>query len=279
MESRLDTSLSIDWGAATDAGPVRTENQDSWLSAPPFFVVADGMGGHAGGAQASAVAVHTLGSVMTSAFRGERRLDVTDLDAAIEAAGHAVAELADPDDPSNSPGTTVTGVLALNTSEHPYWLTFNIGDSRTYVVGGGAIRQITKDHTAIQEAKDLMEATHTQLAVPSAHVVTRALGGGLPGSPQADYAVVPIVDGDVAILCTDGVHGVLSDDDLHRAATSGDSPADIAHFLVQAALGAGTRDNASALVVRATTQQHVGNSRPITERLVQAVRPRVTGRE
>ena len=146
---------AVRWGASTDIGPVRSENEDSWLAVPPVFAVADGMGGHLGGAQASSNAVITLQEFLSTDRLGNRPVDLVDLSVAIDAAATAVASLAPIDNPASAPGTTLSGVMVLRTAEGPYWLSFNVGDSRVYVVGGGGIRQLTHDHSALQEARDL----------------------------------------------------------------------------------------------------------------------------
>ncbi len=274
--SRLGSVLVTRWGAATDVGPARPENEDSWLAAPPLFAVADGMGGHAGGAAASAGAVRALGARLSADALGSRRPDISDLDAAIEEAALAVAALADPTDPQAAPGSTLTGVLALDGEDGPAWLSFNIGDSRTYVVGAGGIRRLTKDHSALQEARDLAAATGEEVVRPPANIVTRALGAGIAGLPEPDFALVALSEGDLALICSDGVHGVLDDAELLRLAGIGGEPQEIANRLVDAALAAGTQDNATAVVVRAETASGAGAPAPASEREVRAVRPAPT---
>ena len=126
------------WGASTDVGPVRSHNEDSWLAVSPVFAVADGMGGHLGGARASSQAVLTLQEFLSPDRLGDRPVDLVDLSVAIDAAATAVASLAPADNPMSAPGTTLSGLMVLWTAEGAYWLSFNVGDSRAYVVGAGA---------------------------------------------------------------------------------------------------------------------------------------------
>ena len=273
--SRLGSVLVTRWGAATDVGPVRRDNEDSWLASPPLYVVADGMGGHTGGALASSTAVRALEERLSADSLGGRRADLADLAAAVEAAASAVAGLADPQDPLVAPGTTLTGAMALDTAEGPFWLTLNIGDSRTYLVAGGAIVQLTRDHSAAQEARELAEATGQEIAFPASNVVTRALGAGMTGIPEADYALVPLCEGDCAVICSDGVHGVVDDEQILAIVEAGEDPQRIANDLVDAAIASGTRDNATAVVVRAVTASGAGGV-DARSRSVQPVRPAPT---
>lgn len=248
--SRLGSVLVTRWGAATDTGPVRRENQDSWLAAPPLFAVADGMSGHEAGAAASSAAVRAVERRMGADALGGRRPDIGDVDSAIEEAALAVSGLASASNPESAPGTTLTGVLAIDSGEGAHWLSFNVGDSRTCLVAGGSILRLTKDHSAIQEARDRARETGEEGDAPPSNVVTRALGAGFPGLPEVDYTLTPLHEGDVAVLCSDGVHGAISDAQILDVVMAGGEPQEIANGLVDAAINAGTRDNATAVVVR-----------------------------
>ena len=268
--------LVLKWGAATDIGPVRSENEDSWLAAPPFFAVADGMGGHLGGARASMTAVQTLREYLSEERLGDRAADLVDLSEAVEEAGDRVSALAGAADAQNAPGTTLTGVLALDTDEGPYWLSLNIGDSRVYVVGNGRISPITHDHSAVQEARDMAEELGTPQIIPPSNVVTKALGGGLTGSVSADYTLMPLCEGDYAVVCSDGIHGVLTDAQMCSIVTAGRGPQGVADHLVSAALSAGTRDNATAVVVYAASASRLTSDPHAMTRVIQPVRPAST---
>ena len=111
---------AVRWGASTDIGPVRAENEDSWLAVSPVFAVADGMGGHLGGAQASSRAVITLQEFLSPGRLGNRPVDLVDLSVAIDAAATSVAALAPADNPMSAPGTTLSGLMVLRTTEGPY---------------------------------------------------------------------------------------------------------------------------------------------------------------
>lgn len=264
---------AVRWGASTDIGPVRAENEDSWLAVPPVFAVADGMGGHLGGAQASSTAVLILQEYLSPGRLGDRPVDLVDLSVAIDSAATAVASLAPADNPMSAPGTTLSGLMVLHTAEGPYWLSFNVGDSRAYVVGGGGVRQLTHDHSALQEARDLAATSGAPRVIPPANVVTKALGAGQSGGVKADYTIMPLDEGDRAVICTDGVHGVLSDSQIHALVAAGNGPQGDADALVRAALEGGTRDNATAVVVYAGTESRVTLPSNVMSRMIQPVRP------
>ena len=261
------------WGASTDVGPVRSHNEDSWLAVSPVFAVADGMGGHLGGARASAQAVLTLQEFLSPDRLGDRPVDLVDLSVAIDAAATDVASLAPADNPMSAPGTTLSGLMVLWTAEGAFWLSFNVGDSRAYVVGAGGIRQLTHDHSALQEARDLAATSGAPQVIPPANVVTKALGAGQTGSVKADYTIMPMEEGDRAVICTDGVHGVLQDSQIQAIVAAGNGPQGTADALVKASLEAGTRDNTTAVVVYAGKESRVTLTTNVMNRMIQPVRP------
>jgi protein phosphatase 2C family protein len=231
------------------------------------------MGGHLGGARASAQAVLTLQEFLSPDRLGDRPVDLVDLSVAIDAAATDVASLAPADNPMSAPGTTLSGLMVLWTAEGAFWLSFNVGDSRAYVVGAGGIRQLTHDHSALQEARDLAATSGAPQVIPPANVVTKALGAGQTGSVKADYTIMPMEEGDRAVICTDGVHGVLQDSQIHAIVAAGNGPQGTADALVKASLEAGTRDNTTAVVVYAGKESRVTLTTNVMNRMIQPVRP------
>lgn len=228
--SRLGSVLRTRWGAVSDIGPVRESNEDSWLAAPPLFAVADGMGGHARGEDASRTAIETLGACLTEADPG-----IVEVDRAVCQAAVAVGALADDPPSYGAPGTTLTGIVGTRREGVPSLLVFNVGDSRTYLVADGAIVRITEDHVT---------------GLPGlGHVITQTLGAGMPGLPNPDYFLVPARRGDRYVLCSDGLHGVLDDATILALTTEAADPQAAAAHLADAALRAGTRDNVTVVVV------------------------------
>lgn len=263
------TVIRTQWGATSDIGPVRSSNQDSWLAQDPLFAVADGMGGNAEGELASTTALEVLSNALSPEALDAIDPNPAELVGAIRAAAEAVASLGEKGDPA-APGTTLCGTLTID-QDGPQWLTFNIGDSRAYLIAAGSILQLTTDHSAVQEAKEFAKRTGAELVLPPSNVITRALGAAMPELPQADYVLTPMREGDVVVLCSDGVHGALSEQDFIDIASQDVSAQEIANALVDRAIEGGTRDNATALVIRA---QSVVGSRYDGD-IRASVRPRI----
>ena len=232
------------WGMATHPGRVRPYQQDAYLAAPPVFVVADGMGGHARGEAAAAAAVQS--------FRGIRGpwVSADDILAAVEHAAGRVASLAG-DDPA-PPGTTVVGAGLTVLEDRVGWLIFNVGDSRAYRLADDLLEQISVDHSRVQELSDEL-GLDRELArnLPGGHVITRALGGGLGGVPEVDWWVLAAGVGDRVLLCSDGLTDEVRDQDISRILRGESDPQAAALALQDAALVAGGRDNVTVLVIDA----------------------------
>ena len=249
-DPQTDPSLTTRWGAASEQGPVRDTNEDRWRVLPPFFAVADGMGGHASGDTAAQVALDALVDVLTPDITAGRWPALSTLDDGITRAAHVVEGLASASGGGAAPGTTLTGVLATPRGARPHWVAFNVGDSRTYLVSGSTCVRLTRDHSAREEALRAAAATGEDLPLPGRNILTRALGAGIGGTPEVDYVALPVAPSDRIVMCTDGVHGVLDDDAITRIVLAHEDPQAGADALVAEALGCGTRDNATALVVR-----------------------------
>lgn len=198
------------WGYATDPR-LREENQDCHgvFEFPDFTlaVVCDGMGGHVGGAHASAIAVRTIHDTL-----GE--IDCSDLPAALEEAlgraNQAIYEAARKNHRLMGMGTTV--VAAAITDDHAYLA--HVGDSRAYLVRGNDVKQITRDHTMVNLFVDAELLTPEDAAThPEAHVLSRSLGVERTVDVEISEPVQLKPD-DVIFLCSDGVHGVVTEWEL-----------------------------------------------------------------
>jgi protein phosphatase len=246
--------MALSFGFGTDRGLRRELNEDSFLAADPIFAVADGMGGHEAGEVASRECISVL-SQQTVLAAGSRGATAVDLQQALRQADSRIREIC-----HARAGTTVTGVVLVEERGVPYWLVFNVGDSRTYRLSQGSFGQVSVDHSEVQELVDGGLITPAEALVhPRRHVVTRALGTG--PDTEADYWLVPVEDGDRILVCSDGLTGEVSDEGIHRALITLPHPQDVVDSLIQAALRSGGRDNVTVVVVDAS---HVDGTAPET---------------
>jgi protein phosphatase len=241
------SQVELHHGAATDVGRLRETNEDAFLVAPPVFVVADGMGGHEDGDVASRIVVEEFAHLADQGYDPTHGQEA--VAAALESSQRRIMEYAAPGAGRHrTPGTTVVAALLVEQDGAPAWLLANLGDSRIYAVAGGKLRQVSTDHSVVQELVDSGEITPAAAQThPERHVITRALGG--PLLEPADYFVLTMAEADRLLLCTDGVSGLIDDDRIAAILTGSRDPRDAADGLVAAALDAGGDDNATAVVV------------------------------
>ncbi len=148
-------------------------------------------------------------------------------------------------------GTTVAGVAVAAHDGGPYWLVFNVGDSRVYRLADGALEQVSVDHSVVQELVDAgrlspQDAEHH----PERHIITRAISTG--PAPSPDYWLIPAGPADRMLVCTDGLTQELDDDAIRYLLMDQPDPQEAAQGLVRAAVAAGGRDNVTAVVVDVT---------------------------
>ncbi|KNC18779.1 serine/threonine protein phosphatase [Arthrobacter sp. RIT-PI-e] len=257
--------LRVTFGAATDRGLRRELNEDSFLAMDPVFAVADGMGGHEAGEVASSICVRTLaaGGVIgtrDSEFTAEDLEDlVTEADQRIrtETGGQA--------------GTTVSGAVLVEDAGQAHWLFFNAGDSRTYRLSNGTFGQITVDHSEVQELVDLGRISAEEARTHARrHVITRALGTG--DDTEADMWLLPVEEGDRILVCSDGLSGELTDEEICTLLSEVEDPQEACDELVAATLRAGARDNVTVIVV-AVAPGAGGTSAPPREGILFAADP------
>ena len=225
-------------GAATSTGRVRRVNEDSYLVLPPLFAVADGMGGHDAGEVASAVAI----DVLTRYARGGP-LSVDAVLAALDDANRAVIGR----DEAHRMGTTITGLASLVTPAGSQLMVFNVGDSRVYRLAGDQFGQLTVDHSEVQELVLAGAITPEQARThPRRNIVTRALGSDF--AVRADHWLLPPLAGDRYLVCSDGLTGELTDEEILPLLRAGNQQ-EAAAALVAAADEAGGHDNTTVIVV------------------------------
>ncbi|MGD8865977.1 MAG: Stp1/IreP family PP2C-type Ser/Thr phosphatase [Gemmatimonadales bacterium] len=239
------------YAGRTDVGKVRPGNEDAFFADNErgVFIVADGMGGHVAGEVASQIVTETVGPGVCDAIGDGLRADqlkdrVLEL---IEEANQAILERAESEPEKRGMGTTLT-LLALVSGAK--YLIQQVGDSRGYLLRGGVLNQITRDHTVVQQQVDRGALTPEQARDhPLSHILTRALG--TENNVEADSFHDTTKSGDIFLLCSDGLSGMLSDDVIEAIlSTPTDDLQDVADALVDAANAAGGLDNVTAVVVK-----------------------------
>lgn len=241
IPGRSGAVVGLSWGAATDIGRRRKLNEDSLLAESPFFVVADGMGGHASGDVASAAVVTRLAEAGTTDFA-----DPESIMAALRSATADITLAADDDE--LGVGTTATGAALTLSHGNPCWAVFNIGDSRVYQFADGALTQVTVDHSVVQELVDagLLRQEDAE-SHPDSNIITRAVG--FNAEPMADLWIVPVRVGLRLLICSDGLTREVSNEKLRAALAAGAGPQETADALIEAALASGGRDNITIVIV------------------------------
>lgn len=236
--------IEVVTGASTHPGLRRRVNEDSLLAQAPLFLVADGMGGHDAGDRASAAVVAEFG-----ALAGRQTVDIDAMRGALQRARLQVEAIASG---SRAAGTTLSGVAVSEVGGAGYWLTVNVGDSRTYRFARGVLEQISVDHSVVQELVDAGALGAAAAATDRRrNEITRAIGAGSDG--EADYWMVPAEPGDRILVCSDGLSGELDAVRIAEVLTEEPDPQAAATRLVHEALVRGGRDNVTAIVVDAVS--------------------------
>lgn len=229
--------------ARTDVGQLRTINQDEALTSVSVYAVADGMGGHLGGEVASEIALRTVAG--WTSLRSE-----SDLADAARAANEAVSKEGARDANLRGMGTTLTCLALLAESEggEPTIGIVNVGDSRCYRLRNGDLELVTEDHSLVQSLITDGRITEAEAVHhPRRNILTRALG--IEQFVEVDTFREPAVVDDRYLLCSDGLHGELSDDEISRV-LGGEADTDgAARRLIELANGSGGRDNITCVVV------------------------------
>lgn len=235
--------ITVAWSTRSDVGLRRAANEDSVVATPPIFAVADGMGGHAAGDVASAMAVEGIGHL--AGHLSVTRREVLE---AIRQADDNISRRALGDTTAGM-GTTITG-LAVTRSEtgSDGIVVFNVGDSRSYLLRDGTLSQISHDHSVVQEMIDdgTISAGEAETH-PERNVITRSLGAGSP--LDIDWWMLEPQRGDRFLLCSDGLFKGVSDITLTQVLADATDRELAASTLLDAALEAGGIDNISLIVV------------------------------
>ena len=272
-------------GAASHRGMVRTQNEDSCHAGAGLAIVADGMGGHLAGEIASELAVATVRNACSPAPVGDGDSEsvyptLSDLVTSVVDANSAIFRSSINDPAHQGMGTTITLLSLLSSETDPTTPSAigvaNVGDSRTYLMRDGELRQVTVDHSVVQELVDTGQLSPDAARHhPRRNIVTRALG--IEPDVQVDSWRLPIVEGDRYILCSDGLVDEVEDDDIANIVSAHTDPQACADALVERANANGGRDNVTVVIVDVTDASDVPFDDTDTAFVTQ--RPRVVADE
>ena len=237
----------------TDVGVVRSGNEDAYLMLPNHgvFIVADGMGGHAAGEVASEMAVQIVGKSLEGLV-GRPENEASDIiRRGIVDANGAIFQRTLVEHDKRGMGTTVTSMV-INGDRY---LLGQVGDSRAYVMREEQLLQITKDHSYVQEQVDAGYLTPEQARThPYSNVITRCVGANADVVP--DVYGGTLREGDVFLLASDGLTGMLEDEELLTIMTQGRPPGELVDRLIAEANRRGGLDNITVIIVRVDSVEH-----------------------
>lgn len=235
-------TIAFRYAAQSDVGLMRKNNQDSGYAGPHLLVLADGMGGPAGGDIASSIAVAHLAPLDSDAFKTEELLDL--LREAINEAHQELVDRSKVDEDLQGLGTTCIAILR---SGNKLAMT-HIGDSRAYLLRKGTLTQVTTDHSFVQYLVQTGQLSPEQAENhPQRSVLLRVLGDS-DGDVVLDESIREGVVGDRWLLCSDGLSGVVSGETIGKVLHNTPDPADACEHLVSLALKAGAPDNVTVVV-------------------------------
>jgi PPM family protein phosphatase len=225
----------------TDTGRQRHANEDSYYARAPLFAVADGMGG----AQAGEVASRIAAGAFERGTPSDKESAEGQLEQIAQKANREIHQLAQQDSSRAGMGTTLTAAM-LRDDEVALG---HVGDSRAYLLRGGELKRLTKDHSLVEELRRQGRLTEEQAEEhPQRSIITRALGP--EPSVNVDTMTFPARDGDVFLLCSDGLTTMVSDEQIREILTRSKSLRSAVSKLVEAANRGGGRDNITAVAFR-----------------------------
>ena len=235
-------TVSLRYAARSDVGLVRSSNQDSAYAGPNLLVVADGMGGHAGGDIASKIAINALRPLDAESHTPDAAL--ADLEAVVEQARLGLVRASAAQPQLQGMGTTVTALLRTGSA----LVMAHMGDSRAYLLRDGALTQVTVDHTFVQHLVDTGrispdEAEHH----PQRNVVMRVLSD-FDLDLHPDMSIREAKAGDRWLLCSDGLSGFVPFDLLGQILVEAKDPGEAADLLLLAAMRGNSTDNITVVV-------------------------------
>ena len=255
-------------GMLTDVGKVRTIDEDSILAADLSFginsesekflllAVADGMGGHAKGEEASKIALNTLTKTIIPELFGN--VSFTDLlENGIKNANQEILEYTVKNPESSGMGTTTVCALVKGNNIH----LANVGDSRAYVISDDGIRRVTKDHSYVQSLIDEGQITEEEARDhPQKNVITKAVG--IMESVEPDTMKLTLDDDESLLLCCDGVIAHLTDEDIHKIICNENNPQNACQQIVDLANQRGGSDNISLIILSSNNEEVIYDESP-----------------
>ncbi|MBN9239282.1 MAG: protein phosphatase [Micrococcales bacterium 70-64] len=244
--------------AVSHVGKIRSNNQDSGYAGRYLFVVADGMGGHAGGDVASAIAVKRIAETDRQ-FASPNDAEFA-LRSALLAANSLLAETVFEHGELTGMGTTVSGIVRVD----DHVAIAHIGDSRIYLFRNGVLEQITADHTFVQRLVDSGRITPEEAAVhPRRSVLMRVLGD-VDASPEIDTTVMKTLPGDRWLICSDGLSSYVAEEKIQAVLAAIPTAQDAAERLVKESLDQGAPDNVTIVLVDVDQSGSSAHEPPVT---------------
>jgi len=237
------------YSARTDVGMIRSGNEDNFAvnagGDRGLFIVADGMGGHAAGEVASEMAVQIIELELSSIKDLEDRASAERVMEALRKANRNIHDRTITEVDKQGMGTTASVLLVANNR----YLIGQVGDSRVYLLRDGALKQLTKDHSYVQEQVDAGFLTPEQARYhPYSNVITRCVGASPDVQPDVYQGEVRV--GDLFLVASDGLTGMVDDRRLQILLMSRAEPERKVHALISEANGRGGLDNITAIVVQ-----------------------------
>jgi PPM family protein phosphatase len=241
--------VQLSVAAGTDVGRIRAGNEDSlYADADPdrgLFIVADGMGGHAAGEVASEMAVQIVAKELAPFRDLAGPAPLSGMAHALREANRAIYERTIVEADKQGMGTTASCMLMGGGR----WIIGHIGDSRVYLMRDGEFRQITKDHSYVQEQVDAGFLTPEQARYhPYSNVITRCVGAN--AAVEADVLDGELRNGDIYVICSDGLTGMVEDPQLKKIVETRGTPGRMVDAMITEANRRGGLDNITAVVVQ-----------------------------
>jgi len=269
MEKNLIDNTNVRTiGMITDVGQVRTIDEDSILAADLSFginsenekflllAVADGMGGHAKGEEASKIALNTLTKSVVPELFGEKSFTEL-LENGIKNANQEILDYTSKNPESSGMGTTAVCALVKGNDVH----LANVGDSRAYVISNDEIRRVTKDHSYVQALIDEGKITEEEAREhPQKNVITKAVG--IMESVEPDTMKLTLDNDESLLLCCDGVIAHLPDEDIHKIICDADDPQNACQQIVDLANERGGTDNISLIILSPKNEDETTDESP-----------------